>query len=168
MTSQHTPHQAFNVSSFGRHNVTNRASVMGWPMWAGMATSDQAARIKSELWKDDMLSPWGVRSVSNRDPRYTNANVIKPYSNWAGPIWVNANVVLSYGLMRYGYKDDAALLAERVVGVLQDDLDSTGTWHEAYSSDTGLGTSAPQFLSWNTLGCAWQEQLIAGKDPFEL
>ena len=58
-----------------------------------------------------MLSDWGVRSTSSADPRYTNADIIVPYSNWAGPIWVNANAVLSYGLLRYNYTREAKLLA---------------------------------------------------------
>lgn len=28
-------------------------------------------------------------------------------SNWRGPVWVNANAMLAYGLNSYGFKDEA-------------------------------------------------------------
>ena len=34
--------------------------------------------------------------------RYTNENVIKPYSNWRGPVWINANTMLVYALVVSG------------------------------------------------------------------
>lgn len=32
------------------------------------------------------------------------------HSNWRGPVWVNANAVLAYGLRRYGYLDEALMV----------------------------------------------------------
>jgi len=55
--------------------------------------------IKENILKGDMYSQWGIRSVSSSDPRYNNDNIIDPYSNWRGPMWVNANVMVTYGLM---------------------------------------------------------------------
>jgi glycogen debranching enzyme len=161
---------AYNLSRAAHdpHPVTNRVGLMGFPLWAGLASTEQAARLVKELWKEDMLSDWGIRSVSNKDPRYTNANIIKPYSNWAGPIWVNANAMISYGLLRYNYTKEAKLLADRVVGALGADLDKSKTWHECYSADDGSALAAPGFLSWDTLGCQWQAQLAKGEDPFAL
>ena len=51
-----------------------------------------------------MLSAVGLRSTSSDDPRYNNENEIVPYSNWRGPMWVNANALTAYGLARYGFK----------------------------------------------------------------
>ncbi|HEV2484248.1 MAG TPA: trehalase family glycosidase [Terracidiphilus sp.] len=39
----------------------------------------------------EMHSPYGFRSLSKSDPAYNNDAIIDPYSNWRGPIWVNAN-----------------------------------------------------------------------------
>ena len=74
-----------------------------------------------------------------------------PYSNWRGPVWVVANAMAAYGLAAHGARDAALDLAARVVGVLADDLRSSGAWHEAYSAETGAALAAPGFLSWNTL-----------------
>ena len=59
----------------------------------------------------DLWTAYGIRSTSSLDPRYTNANMINPYSNWRGPIWVVANVCLSYGLQQYGFTTEAAQIA---------------------------------------------------------
>ena len=115
-----------------------------------------------------MLSAYGVRSVSSADPRYDNSNEIKPYSNWRGPVWVNENVMLSFGLARYGFHDDARRLADLVVGVLADDLRRQSTWHECYHAENGTGLAAPGFLSWNTLAALWHQQLNSTIDPFDL
>ena len=107
----------------------------------------------ANLLAPDMLSEWGVRSTSSDDPRYSNADIITPYSNWRGPVWTNANAMLIYGLATSpGHADRAAPLAAAVVRALADDLRANGTWHECLSSATGAGLAAPGFLSWDTLG----------------
>ena len=80
----------------------SRTYVVGFPLWAGLVNATQASAIAATLSKPDMLSTEGLRSTSSDDPRYSNANEIVPYSNWRGPMWVNANALTCYGLMRYG------------------------------------------------------------------
>ena len=74
---------------------------------------------------------------------YCAQNMIDPYSNWRGPIWVISNVLLSYGMAQYGYSTQAAAVASSVVSVLAADLNTTATWHECYDSGAlctvGLG-----------------------------
>jgi hypothetical protein len=71
------------------------------------------------------------------DPRYNNDDEIIPYSNWRGPMWVNANAITCYGLMRYGFDALAMKIATRVTATLADDLRNTTQWHEAYSTADG-------------------------------
>ena len=148
--------------------VTNRVDVMGFPMWANISSRVQAHKLRVELLKADMLSPFGIRSTSALDPSYNNINEIKPYSNWQGPVWVNANAVLTYGLSKYGYRTDAINIAKRVVQTLANDAKIEGTWHEGYNSENGKGLAANGFLSWNTLAATLEENLMKGHDPFEL
>lgn len=80
--------------------VYNRVWLMGMPIVdKDLVTKNMTKSIASEILKEDMFSKWGIRSASNTDPRYTNANEFDPYSNWRGPMWVNANVLVAYGLM---------------------------------------------------------------------
>jgi alpha,alpha-trehalase len=39
----------------------------------------------------EMRSLYGFRSMAKSDPDYNNDAIINPYSNWRGPLWVNAN-----------------------------------------------------------------------------
>jgi len=119
---------------------------------------------------DDMLSEWGVRSTSSLDPRYNNHKGVDP-SNWRGPIWINANAMLVYGLNRYGFHKEAVDLATRVVRTLANDLRATNVWHECYNSSTGsngTGLAAAGFMSWNTLGARLLTDAIDNVDPFVL
>lgn len=149
--------------------VPNRVFLMGVPLWAGLANATQANSVAAALASTDMLSDWGVRSVSSRDPRYNNDNIIVPYSNWRGPVWVNANAMLALGLARYNHTLSLAhTLARRVVAALASDIRASGTWHECYSAQNGSGLAAPGFLSWDTLGAVLLSALRNGTDPFRI
>ena len=155
-------------SDLQRHRVVNRVDVMGFPLFAKITTKDQVKKLVNELLKEDMLSSFGIRSTSSLDPRYNNRDEIKPYSNWQGPVWVNANAMISYGLLEYGYQKEALMIASRVVDTLAADLRTDQTWHEGYNSETGAGLAADGFLSWDTLGANWLENLRRGVNPFLL
>ena len=66
-----------------------------------------------------------------------------PYSNWRGPMWVNANALACYGLAEYGQRELAIEIATRVVRALAADLRRSGVWHEAYSTADGRALAAP-------------------------
>ena len=166
-------HVARNVSAAA---AAARARVIGaktyqiaMPLWArAVRNASRAAAIVAALARPELLSPWGLRSTSSDDARYSNAETLVPYSNWRGPVWVVANAMAAYGLAAHGARDAALDLAARVVGVLADDLRASGTWHEAYSAENGSALAAPGFLSWNTLAADLIPNLRAGIDPFEL
>jgi alpha,alpha-trehalase len=94
--------------------------------------------IKRYLLNDEhMLSRFGVRSLSRQDPEYGNEKTILPYSNWRGPIWVVANWLYFQALLRYGFKVEAADLANRLAAICIADIESCGSMHENYSAETG-------------------------------
>ena len=157
----------FNTST--QSQITNRVYQLAWPLWdGGTANATLVAAAAAELLVGDMWTPFGVRSVSSADPRYNNDNIINPYSNWRGPIWINVNAVLAHSLRSRGFEAAANELAANVVHTLAEDLRATGTWHEAYHSETGAGLAAAGFLSWDTLGATLVRDVAAGVDPFSL
>ena len=164
---------AHNVSS--SQPILNRVFLMALPLWGGAAPAHHAAQIAVNILRSDMISEWGLRSTSSADDRYSNANIINPYSNWRGPIWVNVNAAILYGMVSPDYKAVAPQLAKQAVavaravtGALAQDLRANGTWHECFSSETGEGLAAPGFLSWDTLGASLLPDIKAQRDPFEL
>jgi alpha,alpha-trehalase len=122
-------------------------------LWAQLASEDRAkAMIERYLLEPRKLwSPHGLRSLAADNPLYNNENVIKPYSNWEGPIWPHANWMFMHALIHYGYPDAALQVAERVTCLCLDDLARNGMMHENYHAETGAPLAAPNFVSWNLL-----------------
>jgi alpha,alpha-trehalase len=157
---------AYNVSS--RMAVLNRVYLMGFPLWAQLASEAQAEMVASAINTTDMLTTFGIRSTSSLDPTYNNDNIIVPYSNWRGPVWVIANALLAYGLMQYHFYESAELVAQRMVDTLAEDLRQTNAWHECYDAESGSGLAADGFLSWNTLAANLLKNIRAKVNPFNL
>jgi glycogen debranching enzyme len=158
---------AFNVSTGAQ--IARRTYQAAWPVWAGLAANESVKQAAlTALLEADLWSPFGVRSAASTDPLYNNANIINPYSNWRGPIWVNVNAVMAYTLRASGLAPAAGALADTIVRVLAADLRANGQWHEAYNADNGTALAAPGFLSWNTLGADLQANVAEGRDPFSL
>ena len=156
---------AYNVST--NTQIKNRVFLMGLPLWTKYPKPSQAVRIAKQLMSADMLSPWGIRSTSSLDPLYENQNRILPYSNWRGPVWTNANAMITLGMASYPtLKASAQAIANALTSALANDLRDSGTWHECLSSDTGKGLAAPGFLSWNVLSASLSEWIERGRDPF--
>ena len=93
-----------------------------------------------------------------RGPWYTNEDIIYPYSNWRGPVWVVANAMVAYGLLDHGFTESALEVAQRVASAFAGDLRATGTLHRGHheranattGEGAGVGTGGAQFISWNT------------------
>jgi len=133
-----------------------------WPLVGNVPEkADGRAMIKRHLLNEnEMKSPYGFRSLSAKDPDYNNKNIIVPFSNWQGPLWVVANFVYDRGLRNYGFDAQAAWMAGALGNVLLDDLRKYGTMHESYDAETGEGLAPAQtyvdengrfigFISWN-------------------
>jgi alpha,alpha-trehalase len=108
-----------------------------------------------------MLSNVGLRSLAKNDPDYNNENIIIPYSNWQGPLWMNANYLYFVGLKNYGFEKECRVLAYSLGKIVAKDIENCGSMHETYDAETGapLAPTAAQskdgiftgFVSWNLL-----------------
>jgi alpha,alpha-trehalase len=150
-----------------RRDNGNWIRVISWtsflPLLDGVPASGDAKRMIREhlLNPNEMRSDYGFRSLAKSDPAYNNDAIIDPYSNWRGPIWINANLVDWIALRRYGFKDEAHWLALTLAGILHRDIDKWGSMHEDYSAETGDGLApTPEqspggkfagFVGWNLL-----------------
>jgi alpha,alpha-trehalase len=101
------------------------------PLWAGFAPEKEARdSIERYLLNPDHLeSRWGIRTLSKQDPVYNNINMIKPHSNWQGPIWPIANYLYMHALIRYGFQKEATELAQTISRLVISDIDKTGGMH---------------------------------------
>jgi alpha,alpha-trehalase len=133
------------------------------PLIDGLLPDDQARQTIREhlLNTAEMRSGYGFRSLAKSDSEYNNEAVIDPYSNWRGPIWINANFLDWIVLRRYGFNDDAHWLALTLAGELHRDIERWGSMHEDYNAETGEGLAPTPaqspggkfagFVGWNLL-----------------
>ena len=101
--------------------------------------------------EEQYLSPAGVRSHSKADVQIYNNVVMGGPSNWQGPVWGLSTVLSIYGLLNYGYRDEAKELARRILNTFAADIEQNGCLHEYYHGDTGQPLLKPGFLNWNLL-----------------
>lgn len=121
------------------------------PMLAGFATQDQAKRLIEHA-KDEetFYSPYGITTLA-KDEKMFDLSVTNNPSNWLGPIWSVTNYAVFKGMLNYGYYDEAKDLCERAFGLLEDDLEKTGSMHEYYNPFTGEPIMNSGFINWNIL-----------------
>ncbi len=141
--------------------------VVAWsnflPLLDGLIPRDEGRRMISLylLNPAQMRSDHGFRSLSRFNPGYNNQAIINPYSNWRGPIWINANFLDWIALRRYGFNDEAHWLAVSLAGDIHRDIQKWSSMHEDYDAETGDGL-APTidqspgkkfagFVGWNLL-----------------
>ncbi len=123
------------------------------PLWAKIPSPDQAnAMINRYLLNpDEMWTDFGIRTLSKSVAEYNNINMIKPHSNWQGPIWVVANYMYIWGMMNYGYYEDSVRASKNITNLILDNIEKYGGMYENYDAETGLPLAAPGFISWNLL-----------------
>ena len=121
------------------------------PMWAGMASAEQAERMVDRLLDSRTFDArYGVRTLSRLEKQYDLRASNNP-SNWLGVIWGMSNYMVFRGLVKYGYREEATRLAERTVELFGRDLETTGALHEYYHPDSGEPIMTRGFQNWNFL-----------------
>jgi putative isomerase len=118
-------------------------------MWAGIASQEQAERMRERLVdRRTFRANYGIRTLSRLEKQY-NLRASNNPSNWLGPVWGVSNYLVFRGLLKYGFADDARELAEETVALFGRDLESTGSLHEFYHPDTGEPIMTRNFQNWN-------------------
>lgn len=129
------------------------------PMLCSIATDQQAKELaKHILDENTYMSNGGIRSLS-RDEKMYNLDASSNPSNWLGPIWIIAQYAVFRGLMNYGLKEEAEIIAKKTLSLLGDDLRKTGTLHEYYNPETREPVMSPDFVNWNILAINMADEL---------
>jgi alpha,alpha-trehalase len=110
-----------------------------WPLFDKLASDkDGKAMIKRYLINDKhMKSAFGFRSLSKQDPDYNNKNIIVPFSNWQGPLWMVANYIDGIILKHYGFEKELRWATYTLGKLLIKDYNQYGSLHESYDAETG-------------------------------
>ncbi|MEQ9101090.1 MAG: trehalase family glycosidase [Imperialibacter sp.] len=123
--------KADNDFTFEKTDDLKRMEIIGFlPMWAGIASKEQADRLVEHLTNPDKFwRPYGVPSLVADDPFYND----KGY--WNGPVWVEWDYLIQRGLQNYGYDAEAKELVDRVSASMIYQLKENHNLWEFYSPD---------------------------------
>lgn len=88
-----------------KRQVRSIASNAGHCIAAGITESSFVPRMTERLFKPDLFSGWGIRTLSSDHPSYN------PYSYHLGSVWPVEHGTFALGFMRYGLYDALHQLA---------------------------------------------------------
>ncbi len=85
--------------------VFSVASNQGHCLWSGIVPPKRAARVVARMMQPDMLSGWGIRTLS------ATHKAFNPYNYQTGAVWPHDNAIIAAGFRRYGFVAEAAAIA---------------------------------------------------------
>jgi hypothetical protein len=133
-----------------------------YPMFAGIATTDQAKRMV----KEHLLNPkefWGTYvapTIARNDPAFEDQFY------WRGDIWGPTNYMLYEGLDRYGFDKVALEYSEKNYALFMDDWKSNQHDNEQYHAWGGNGGGDTHY-TWGALLCLVALDQYIDENPWE-
>jgi glycogen debranching enzyme len=101
-------HFALAIEGEGR-KVDSLTSNIGHLLWSGIADDEKAEKSVRSLMSDELFSGWGVRTMAESDGGYN------PIGYHIGTVWPHDNSFVAVGLARYGYRAEAARVAQGIL-----------------------------------------------------
>jgi glycogen debranching enzyme len=99
---------ALALDADGRQ-VDALSSNIGHLLWSGIVDRTKAKAVAGHLLGPRLWSGWGVRTLAEGEGRYN------PIGYHVGTVWPFDNSFIAWGLRRYGFKEDAALVAAGIL-----------------------------------------------------
>jgi len=93
----------------GKRQVDSVTSNPGHLLWSGIVPDDRARTVVERLLEDDLFSGWGIRCLSSRMRGYN------PLEYHNGTVWPHDSAICAEGMRRYGFRDEAAVVARAVL-----------------------------------------------------
>ncbi|MGK5520767.1 amylo-alpha-1,6-glucosidase [Micromonospora sp. URMC 107] len=85
------------------------SSNIGHLLWSGIVDHDRAEKIAEHLVGPRLFTGWGVRTLAEGEVRYN------PIGYHNGTIWPFDNSFIAWGLRRYGFAEEAAVIASGIL-----------------------------------------------------
>jgi glycogen debranching enzyme len=91
-----------------KKKVLTVASNAGHCLWSGIVAPERATQVVERLMSPDMLTGWGIRTLSANNPAFN------PYNYQTGSVWPHDNAIIAMGFKRYGFSAEAAQIAHDI------------------------------------------------------
>ncbi len=95
------------------NQVDALASNNGHLLWSGIVDKSKSKAVARHLHGPRLFSGWGVRTLAEGQGRYN------PIGYHVGTVWPFDNSFIAWGLRRYGFKEDAAVIAAGILDAAQ-------------------------------------------------
>ncbi len=118
-TSYWLPESGFYAQALDgeKRPVDQISSNPGHLLYCGLPAPERAARIAERLMQPDMLTRWGIRTLSSEMSRYN------PMSYHNGSVWPHDNSLIMAGLQAYGFHEESETIARALVRLSAHDPD---------------------------------------------
>jgi glycogen debranching enzyme len=93
--------------------VDSLTSNNGHLLWSGIVEDSKAEIVVRQLLGERLFSGWGIRTMAVGEGRYN------PIGYHVGTVWPFDNSFIAWGLRRYGFKDEAAIVAAGILEAAQ-------------------------------------------------
>ncbi|GGO11894.1 amylo-alpha-1,6-glucosidase [Micromonospora parathelypteridis] len=99
---------ALALDADGRQ-VDALTSNIGHLLWSGIVDESRAAKVVEHLLGPRLFSGWGVRTLAEDEGRYN------PIGYHVGTVWPFDNSIITWGLWRYGFRDEAGVICDAML-----------------------------------------------------
>jgi glycogen debranching enzyme len=89
--------------------VDSLSSNNGHLLWSGIVDRSKAKSVVKNLMGPRLFTGWGIRTLAEGEMRYN------PIGYHVGTVWPFDNSIIALGLRRYGFKEEAAVVAAGVL-----------------------------------------------------
>jgi glycogen debranching enzyme len=96
-----------------KRQVPTITSNPGHALWCGIADEDKARMTVHRMMQADMMSGWGLRTISDQSPSYN------PMSYHNGSIWPHDNSIVADGLKQYNCHTETNTIIAQIVEASQ-------------------------------------------------
>ena len=97
-----------------KQQVDSTTSNPGHLLWSGIVPEARAPVVVARLLAPDLFSGFGIRTMSTKDAAYN------PIEYHNGTVWPHDTALIAEGMRRYGFRDEAARLAEALIDASED------------------------------------------------
>jgi glycogen debranching enzyme len=91
-----------------KRKVLTVASNAGHCLWSGIVPPERAKKVVERLMAPDMLTGWGIRTLSANNPAFNL------YNYQTGSVWPHDNAIIALGFKYYGFGAEVAQIAHDI------------------------------------------------------
>jgi glycogen debranching enzyme len=105
------PERGYYSMGFGEDGRPSEAlaSNQGHLLWGTALPQPRAQAVRDALMSDAMFSGWGIRTLAASEAGYN------PVGYHLGTVWPHDTAIIAFGLRKYGFDDDFALIFEALL-----------------------------------------------------